>query len=670
MDEANYTELYQSLSNFTVEDPFLQGKDHRRICETLFEQLHSTFDRFFSALPLHHIHDLQYRPLPPPNSRLWPVVKNLCLILRCCLLLLTIPHSDQKFLLLKCRSLLRILNSFLSINVTEHHGVRFRNFLSDVDLDLDDSCRPFLRSLLEVFADELLRHQPLRRYLMIVASKSSIHEKLFMCHFNQGDIAIVLEVLCSHFILSVSDEKAVEDLTVRLFLHWDKDFRFPELSIAPSIVLLHDPIVLFAPKMFQAHIISMVAEAIGSGLSSEILAFQLTSLQKSVILYSTHVSNLQIDGFRVDLKCSNNSHLLHKGQLKFESYIQQGTRSRLNKVLPKSDDSWDSYQCKLFSKTKADLLAEYIAFMKERQYLFDDSYREVITSILNCIIHQAFSQDAAGDAVYNIKENTSSQDICLLGSILKLMSVSLLQAIKYLSNSGDSDCLNTMKSAIVREKYDLLISIIDHFQPFKICLPIQTFLHDEMKSQKSNYKVSKSLLVHFTGLLSLSFNNGLELLAKGCISVLMALVYLFVFEEGDLLALGSLRGLSLRPGLSKISYVNSGKGARDKQSVYKVAEEFRRIQSCNLRMDSLTSCDDEDGTEKTCNGKMFLNCLFENPKNLPDYDELADFLECKTGKNYSKWLTDRQKYRYRKYKKKLELRKTKMKKKRTFVKKH
>lgn len=87
-------------------------------------------------------------------------------------------------------------------------------------------------------------------------------------------------------------------------------------------------------------------------------------------------------------------------------------------------------------------------------------------------------------------------------------------------------------------------------------------------------------------------------------------------------------------------------------------------------MDSLTSCDDEDGTEKTCNGKMFLNCLFENPKNLPDYDELADFLECKTGKNYSKWLTDRQKYRYRKYKKKLELRKTKMKKKRTFVKKH
>ncbi|QCE07709.1 hypothetical protein DEO72_LG9g2729 [Vigna unguiculata] len=661
MDDAKYVKLYQTLSNATVPDPIFEGKDHCGVCETLFDQLHSIFRRFFSALPLCHRHDLLSRSLPPPHSGLWPIVEELSLILRCCLLLLTLPHSDQKFFLLKGRSLLRILNSFLSFHVSEHRGVRFRNFLTDEDLDLDDSCRPFLRALLEVFADELLRHQPLRRYLMMADSVSSIHEKLFVCHFNQGDIAIVLEVLSSHFILSVSDEKAVEDFTVRLFLRCDKDFRCSELSIAPSIVLLHDPVVLAAPKMFQAHIVSMVSEAICSGLSSELLAnFNLIALQKSVILYSTHVSSLQIDGFRVELKCSD-SHLLDKGQLKFESYIQHGTRSRLNKVLSKSDDSCDSYQCKLFSKTKRDLLAEYIAFMKERQYLFDDSLREGITSILSCLIHQAFSQEAAGDAVYNIKENISAQDISLLGSIMKLMSVSLLQAIKYLRNSGDSDCLKTMKSATVREKYDFLISIIDHFQQFKICLPIQSFLYDEMKIQKSNRKVSEALLVHFIGLLSLSFNNGLELLAKGCISVLMALMYLFVFEEGDLHALGSLKGLSLPPCLSEISCDKSGKGARDKQSVYKVVAEFRRIQSCTLSTDSFTSCNDENGTEKTCDGEMFLNCILGNPKKLSDYDELADFLECRTGKNYSKWLNRREIYRDRRYQKKLELGKTKKK---------
>uniref|UniRef100_K7N4L0 DUF7812 domain-containing protein n=1 Tax=Glycine max TaxID=3847 RepID=K7N4L0_SOYBN len=452
--------------------------------------------------------------------------------------------------------------------------------------------------LSQVFADELLRNQSLRRYLMKVDSVSSTIEKLFVCHFNQGDIASVLEVITTHFIMS--------------------DFRFPKLSLAPSMMLLLDPVVFSAPKMFQAHTFSMVSEAIGSGLSAEILApdmnCDLTALQK--LLSLTLCTCL--------LKCSYNSYLLERDQLTFKAYIQQGTRNKLNQVLSKSDNSWDSYQCKMSSKTKADLLADYIAFMKDRQYIFVDSCWDATTLILDCIIHQAFSQDAIGDAVYHIKENTSAQDIHLLASILKLMSASLLQTIKYLSNS---DCLKTMRSASVCEKYDFLISIIDHFQQFKFCLPIQTLLCDALKTQQSNYKVSKSML--------------------GCILVLMALMCLFVFEEGDLVALGSLRGLSLQPCSSEIPSDKSGKGSRDKRPVHKVAAEFRR----------------HDGTAKTCNGEMFLNCILEDPKKLSDYDDLADFLECKTGKNYSKWLNGREVYTNRRYQKKIDLRK---KKKETF----
>ncbi|KAG5052138.1 hypothetical protein JHK87_004336 [Glycine soja] len=644
--------------------------DAKKLYESLFDQLNSTFRRFFSALPQRH-HDPYARslrpPPPPPHPRLWPIVQELSLVLRSCLLLLTLPRSDQKFLLLKCRFLLRVLKSFLSLDVAEHGGLRFRNFLSGVDLELPDSCRSYLCALLEVFADELLRNQSLRRYLMKVDSVSSTSEKLFMCHFNQGDIASVLEVITTHFIMSVSNEKAFEDFTSGLFLQCNMDFRFPKLSLAPSMMLLLDPVVLSAPKMFQAHTFSMVSEAIGSGLSSEILApdmnCHLTALQKSVILYSTHVSSLQINGFCVELKCSYNSYLLERGQPTFEAYIQQGTRNRLNQVLSKLDNSWDSYHCKMSSKSKADLLADYIAFMKERQHIFVDSCRDATTLILDCIIHQAFSQDATGDAVYHIKENTSAQDIHLLASILKLMSVSLLQTIKYLSNSGDSDCLKSMGSASVREKYDFLISIIDHFQQFKFCLPIQTLLYDAMKTQQSNYKVSKSMLVHFIGLLSLSFSNGFDLLAKGCILVLMALMCLFVFEEGDLVALGSLRGLSLQPCSSEIPSDKNGKGSRDKRPVYKVAAEFRRIQACNLRTVSFTSYNLQDGTEKTCNGEVFLNCILEDPKKVSDYDDLADFLECKTGKNYSKWLNGREVYRNRRYQRKIDLRK---KKKETF----
>ncbi|KAH1191675.1 hypothetical protein GmHk_20G058877 [Glycine max] len=133
----------------------------------------------------------------------------------------------------------------------------------------------------------------------------------------------------------------------------------------------------------------------------------------------------------------------------------------------------------------------------------------------------------------------------------------------------------------------------------------------------------------------------------------MALMCLFVFEEGDLVALGSLRGLSLQPCSSEIPSDKSGKGSRDKRPVHKVAAETVSFTSYNL----------EDGTAKTCNGEMFLNCILEDPKKLSDYDDLADFLECKTGKNYSKWLNGREVYTNRRYQKKIDLRK---KKKETF----
>ena len=46
---------------------------------------------------------------------------------------------------------------------------------------------------------------------------------------------------------------------------------------------------------------------------------------------------------------------------------------------------------------------------------------------------------------------------------------------------------------------------------------------------------------------------------KGCILVLMALMCLFVFEEGDLVGLGSFRGLPLQPCSSEIPSDKSGK---------------------------------------------------------------------------------------------------------------
>lgn len=56
-------------------------------------------------------------------------------------------------------------------------------------------------------------------------------------------------------------------------------------------------------------------------------------------------------------------------------------------------------------------------------------------------------------------------------------------------------------------------------------------------------------------------------------------------------------------------------------------------------------------TEETCNGKSFLNCFLQNREKSSSIDDLAEFIECKQGKDYSGWLKDRQKYRKWKYEK-------------------
>ncbi|CAI8611153.1 unnamed protein product [Vicia faba] len=209
------------------------------------------------------------------------------------------------------------------------------------------------------------------------------------------------------------------------------------------MALLLDPVVYSATKMFQAHVISLVSKVIDSGLSSSSgnltldISYYLATFQKSVSLYSKHVSSLQMGSCCIELSCAYNRTMFERGLPIFESYIQEGTHTKLNQVLSKSNSSLDSYGCKMSSKIKVDFLTEYIEYMKGRQYIFADSCRGKAASTLDYIIHQAFSQDVAGDLLY-LKKNTNAEDIYLLASILKLMSVSLLQAIKCLSKSDDS----------------------------------------------------------------------------------------------------------------------------------------------------------------------------------------------------------------------------------------
>ncbi|XP_062152993.1 uncharacterized protein LOC133861263 [Alnus glutinosa] len=695
--------IYSLLLHLSLTEPFYRSnsseadfRDVHKLSDILFEELDRRFKRFFSDL-----HELSYSGTDMRTG----VVEELTLLLRCCMVILNLVACDQNLLLEKGRVLLFVVKVLISLDAignceSESESERRKrrscvSFEKSVSLECGDGgcttsvaedfaaslcflepsdpCRPFLCALLEVLADELLTSRSLRQYLMLVDVTSSKNEVLFTCHFSHCDIGSVLEVVSAHFVLSVSDEQAFDNFFNSLVWQHDKGCRFPELSLTSAISLLLNPIMLSAPKMFQAHVISLVSEAIGIGMASKnlrpdlrLMDWYLTAFERSVFLYTRHMSSLQMDGNPIGSKASANLRMLERSQPTFDSYIQQATRNKIDRVVSKSDDLWDSYLHNMFFGTKSDLVAGSLLYMKENQHVFDELCRDEILSILDCIILRAFSDDVSDTVLYK-KGETSSQDIYLLASILKLLSSSLVQAIWCLRHSGNLGCLKTLENASSCKQYDFMVGIIRRFRQFNICLPVQRFLSDMMKTN-ARHNESKWMLLHFSGLLSLSFNSGLNFLVKGCISVMMALMNLFVFEEGDLLALRSLLATRLEAFSSKLSDDEVREPLVDQKSSRRVASRFRKIQTLHLRsfhqimeneqvqasqnVSILNQMKESiDGTEEetveTCNGNIFLNCVLEGSRKLSDYDDLADFIECKRGKDYSGWLKDRQRYRNR-----------------------
>lgn len=366
----------------------------------------------------------------------------------------------------------------------------------------------------------------------------------------------VLEVISVHFILSLSDEQAFENFPNRLICRSGKGFRVPELSPITGVSLFN-LIVLSAPKLFQAHFILLVSEAIGIYMSSEyirpnlnFMTCYLTAFERSVIMYTEHMSTLLKNGHPVGSKGSYANPCLFDRtfQPSFECHIQDTTRAKIYDLGVKSDSLWNSRLCNMFYKEKSDLLAESIAYINDSHQVFDESCKDDILSISSSIIIGSFS-DSLGDTVLYKKGETSPQDIYLLAAILKLMSSSLSTVIWCLRHDANLCCLKTLEDASSCREYDFIVDVVGCFQHFNISLPNQKKTFDMMKTHMTRHKMTKWILMHFQGLLSFSFASGIDFLVKNCVSMIVTLMNLYVFEEGSL---GALRSL-LVPGAESIS---------------------------------------------------------------------------------------------------------------------
>lgn len=379
---------------------------------------------------------------------------------------------------------------------------------------------------------------------MIIDSASPASERLFIHHFVPGDIGCVPEVIAAHFITSVSDEQVLELIPDNLLWPHEKDFWVFELSFTGSLLLLQNPILSCAPKVLQAYLILLVSKAVGISICFEAIKpdvrmtdCYLTTLERSINLYTTHTSALQLDCRHPN--GGDKSYMRGSRHQVFESYFLPATSSQIHRLVTKLHDSWDTYKNSMPIRKKSDIVEVSIAYVKDSLVVFDDSYRDQTYAILKAIVHKASSDDMCNIVSYD-KESISLQDFHLLASIMKLMSTSLLQTVCCLKCCSSTFSVKTLKDVWLQKEFDKLLRLISCFKQWSIHQPMENFMLDMTRTHPKRHEESKWMLLHFSGLLSISYVNGLDFLAKECICIIVSLLHLFVFEEGDLDSFSSL----------------------------------------------------------------------------------------------------------------------------------
>lgn len=368
-------------------------------------------------------------------------------------------------------------------------------------------------------------HGRVRKYLHLIHSLSPANQCLFKHGPNSADFGILMEMIFAHFSLSISNEGYLEEFLNKItWAQSDDSHKSLGLSITAARILLQNPVFLSSPNLLQAHIVSLVSNVINldiiTEMPSRLIHHYLPLFESSVTMYTRHMSKLKTENHSANN--SGISVILHteSSRPSFESCIEPTKRANLDETITVLNYSWNLNLRRQFFKKKLDLLGSCMEYIDETApHVLDIACRDEVISFLKCMLTRVANDD--NDIQLPLNGDASLQDICLLASLLMLMSNSLIQSIW---------CLKNQQHPM---EYDFILGIIKCFKEFSIRLPIQKFSYNIMESCNE----SRLMLIHFLGLLSLGFDSGLDFLVKSCISVIMALTNLFVYEEGNIDAL-------------------------------------------------------------------------------------------------------------------------------------
>ncbi|CAH2059985.1 unnamed protein product [Thlaspi arvense] len=493
-----------------------------------------------------------------------------------------------------------------------------------------------------VFMNEILVNKSVRDVLFLVDSASS------SCRlFSKHDRAGVVEMVSAHFIISASDEKTNRMCAERLCCD---AFTPTQISLCAAMSLLQNPVISSAPRMIHAYVVLLVSDAIGAcsppcvkGPDLQFIDSYIDAFEKSVALYTMNM-------------CKGEN--APSGRVAFEHLLLPSTLEKVKRLTLKLEESWGAYQSDSAKRENNELVANSVAYAKASLCVFDSSCSESMLSqtlsILGGMILRASSDDVV-DSVLQKHKASNMEDLYLLASTLKLMSYSMLQAIRVLRNCNwhQSEAVGDVRAC---KEYKAMMDVVQRFEQLSVHLPGQSFLRDR------NAK-SKWMLMHFSGLLSVSYALKLDFLMKNSIFGMVVSLYLLILEGGDLEALKNSVCHSESPSSSSIpssgskdleASCNAEETAVDRKSSGAVALKFQKIRTLYLGKMSEAKDAENCGVgveEESCNGEKFLWCVAGKGKmKSSDVEELADFIACEPGKDYSDWLKGRERFRNQRWK--------------------
>ncbi|XP_074289628.1 uncharacterized protein LOC141614775 isoform X2 [Silene latifolia] len=552
--------------------------------------------------------------------------EEILLLLRCCCLIVWLHPHDQT-VIKKIKDVVALLR-------------RLSHLICSLSNKSTDSSIRFVKQMLEVYVDEVFADRPFQECLAISESVSYPRQSPSICSTLQ--IKSVLEVMTAHFLLSVPRDYALQTFLETLIWTEKNVQSHPELSITVGLSLIKHPEVLSVPVIFRSHIVSLVSEAIGicsfphmAGVNVSRSKLYLSAFYDAAILYRSLFSKLMTSS---QGKTVNGD---------FQSHFQRGIFDKVNLMLADMNHAWRAQ----ISETTSIVTSDAISYIKMNIHIIGKTDQDNVVTFMSSVVSKIICAETDEGLLEMVRAMTL-QDICLLASAIKLMSCSVLQATRCSDNRISKNMVldNSPLSGIMScfAQYNLL--------PVKI----QQLLIDGLKPVPSSYDEYKLLFVHFAGLLSSCMVSGLGILVKGCLFLMLALLNTVIWKEGG--------SDFLRPLANDISQANSpstptentpnNTSGRTKKKILcvRMASKFQSARRLMLRRQtSLDSANISD--EEPCNGEAYLKCFTSNSK---DIAELADFIVCEPGKDYTSWLHNREKYRSKRREKLAKRRKKRM----------